>query len=136
MGLEHWDSYYEAAVKMYTEEVGVSPVQGNPAGYRFYVRQLITTGRAFGMIRGRSGRVQGRRRLGGRLGLPGAGRLARPVAARPRSGGAGDGGRRPARPDHRPDRVSLYVNDYNLPARATYLRVGFADVGEFATIHY
>ena len=32
--------------------------------------------------------------------------------------------------------VSLYVNDYNLPARATYLRVGFTDVGEFATIHY
>ena len=25
IGLEHWDSYYEAAVKMYTEEVGVSP---------------------------------------------------------------------------------------------------------------
>ena len=25
--LEHWDSYYEAAVRMYTEEVGVSPVQ-------------------------------------------------------------------------------------------------------------
>jgi predicted GNAT family acetyltransferase len=32
--------------------------------------------------------------------------------------------------------VSLYVNDYNLPARSTYLRVGFEDVGEFATIHY
>src|SRR4051794_28434431 len=27
--LEHWDPYYEAAVKMYTEEVGVSPLQGN-----------------------------------------------------------------------------------------------------------
>ena len=32
--------------------------------------------------------------------------------------------------------VSLYVNDYNKPARATYARVGFDDVGEFATIHY
>jgi predicted GNAT family acetyltransferase len=32
--------------------------------------------------------------------------------------------------------VSLYVNDYNLPARATYARVGFSEVGEFATIHY
>ena len=32
--------------------------------------------------------------------------------------------------------VSLYVNDYNKPARATYARVGFTDVGEFATIHY
>ena len=32
--------------------------------------------------------------------------------------------------------VSLYVNDYNLPARATYARVGFEEVGEFATVHY
>ena len=32
--------------------------------------------------------------------------------------------------------VTLYVNDYNLPARATYPRVGFDDIGEFATIHY
>ncbi|HZA30090.1 MAG TPA: DUF4081 domain-containing protein, partial [Propionibacteriaceae bacterium] len=32
--------------------------------------------------------------------------------------------------------VSLYVNDYNLPARAMYDRVGFAEVGEFATVHY
>ena len=32
--------------------------------------------------------------------------------------------------------VSLYVNDYNLAARATYARVGFDEVGEFATIHY
>jgi predicted GNAT family acetyltransferase len=32
--------------------------------------------------------------------------------------------------------VSLYVNDYNRPARATYDRVGFTQVGEFATIHY
>jgi uncharacterized protein len=32
--------------------------------------------------------------------------------------------------------VSLYVNDYNLPARATYARVGFIEVGEFATVHF
>ena len=32
--------------------------------------------------------------------------------------------------------VSLYVNDYNLPARATYARVGFQEVGAFATVHY
>ena len=48
--LDHWDDYTDAAVKMYTEEIGVSPVQGNPAGYRFYVRQLITSGRAFGIF--------------------------------------------------------------------------------------
>ncbi len=30
--------------------------------------------------------------------------------------------------------VSLYVNDYNVPALATYHRVGFEQVGTFATI--
>jgi predicted GNAT family acetyltransferase len=30
--------------------------------------------------------------------------------------------------------VSLYVNSYNLPALATYARVGFSRVGTFATV--
>jgi len=133
--LQHWDAYYQAAVKMYTEEVGVSPLQGNPAGYRFYVRQLITSGRAFGMFEGDRvifkadlgsvsagvSQVQGvwlDPELRGRgLAAPamaGVVRLARSVTPT----------------------VSLYVNDYNLPALATYRRVGLRRVGEFATILY
>jgi uncharacterized protein len=30
--------------------------------------------------------------------------------------------------------VSLYVNDYNLPGRATYHRAGFAEVGSFMSV--
>ena len=30
--------------------------------------------------------------------------------------------------------ASLYVNDFNAVARATYARVGFRDVGAFATV--
>ena len=30
--------------------------------------------------------------------------------------------------------TSLYVNDYNAPALATYRKVGFEEVGDFATI--
>ena len=30
--------------------------------------------------------------------------------------------------------VSLYVNDFNAPARATYLRAGFTEVGEFMSV--
>jgi predicted GNAT family acetyltransferase len=30
--------------------------------------------------------------------------------------------------------VSLYVNDFNAPARATYLRAGFREVGEFMSV--
>ncbi|MBA8796268.1 hypothetical protein FHX74_003921 [Friedmanniella endophytica] len=133
--LDHWDAYYQAAVQMYTEEVGVSPLQGNPAGYRYYVRQLITSGRAFavfdqdrvvfkadlGSVSASVTQVQGvwlDPSLRGRGMAPPAMaavvQLARAVAPT----------------------VSLYVNDYNAPARATYERVGFRTVGEFATILY
>jgi predicted GNAT family acetyltransferase len=133
--LEHWDPYTAAAIDMYTEEIGVSPVQGNPAGYRFYVRQLITSGRAFGLFDGNRVifkadigsvsesvcQVQGvwldpalRGRGLAAPAMAGVVQLARTVAPT----------------------VSLYVNDYNLPARRTYARVGFRDVGEFATIHF
>ena len=30
--------------------------------------------------------------------------------------------------------VSLYVNDYNAPARAAYRRAGFREVGTFASV--
>ncbi len=33
-----------------------------------------------------------------------------------------------------PPVVSLYVNDYNAPALATYRRVGFEQVGTYATV--
>lgn len=133
--LQHWDAYYQAAVKMYTEEVGVSPLQGNPAGYRFYVRQLITSGRAFGLFEGERvifkadlgsvsanvSQVQGvwldpeyRGRGLAPPAMSAVVRLARSVTPT----------------------VSLYVNDYNLPALATYRRVGFQRIGEFATILY
>lgn len=133
--LDQWDAYTDAAVKMYTEEIGVSPVQGNPAGYRFYVRQLITSGRAFGIFEG--GRAVFKADLGSVSGtvsqvqgvwldpeLRGQGLAAPAMAAVVQMA-------RSVVPT-----VSLYVNDYNRPARATYARVGFTQVGEFATIHY
>jgi len=133
--LQHWDAYYEAAVKMYTEEVGVSPLQGNPAGYRFYVRQLITSGRAFGMFDG--DRVIFKADLGSVSAsvsqvqgvwldpeLRGRGLAAPAMAAVVRLA-------RTVTPT-----VSLYVNDFNITARRTYSRVGFRTVGEFATVLY
>lgn len=133
--LDAWDAYYHAAVEMYTEEIGVSPLQGNPAGYRFYVRQLITSGRAFAIMDGP--RVIFKADLGSvspdvcqvqgvwlEPALRGRG-IAPPAMA------AVVALARQATPT-----VSLYVNDFNLPARATYARVGFRTVGEFATILY
>ncbi|MDO5286572.1 MAG: DUF4081 domain-containing protein, partial [Actinomycetia bacterium] len=49
VGLEHADSYFAAAVAMYTEEVGVSPLDGSN-GYRWYVERLLTQGRAMGIL--------------------------------------------------------------------------------------
>jgi uncharacterized protein len=133
--IEHWDAYYKAAVRMYTEEVGVSPLQGNPAGYRYYVRQLITSGRAFGVMDGE--RVIFKADLGSVSRgvsqvqgvwldptLRGRGLAPSMMAAVVQYA-------RKAAPV-----VSLYVNDYNEPARATYDRVGFRQTGEFATILY
>lgn len=133
--IEHWDAYHEAAVKMYTEEVGVSPDAGKPAGYKFYVRQLITSGRAFGLVD--RGRVLFKADIGSVAGsvcqvqgvwldpaLRGQGMAAAAMAAVVQIA-------RQTAPE-----VSLYVNDYNLPALATYRRVGFVEVGQFATIHY
>lgn len=99
------------------------------------MRQLITTGRAFGMVR--DGRVVFKADVGSVAGsvcqvqgvwldpaLRGQGLAAPAMATVVRLA-------RSIAPT-----VTLYVNDYNKPARATYARVGFADVGEFATIHY
>ncbi|MFX4271164.1 GNAT family N-acetyltransferase [Propionibacteriaceae bacterium Y1685] len=129
------EPYFDAAVKMYTEEVGVSPVEGSPAAYRSYVSQLIKKGRAFGIVdngetifkadlgcvSGQLCQVQGvwlHPRLRGRGLAPAM--MAQVVAL--------------ARQEH--PLVSLYVNDFNERAVATYRRVGFRDHGTFATILY
>jgi ribosomal protein S18 acetylase RimI-like enzyme len=133
--LDRWDAYTDAAVKMYTEEIGVSPMQGNPAGYRFYVRQLITSGRAFGIFEGR--RAIFKADLGS---VSASVCQVQGVWLDPELRGHGLAAPAMAAVVHLArsmvPTVSLYVNDYNLAARATYARVGFQQVGEFATVHY
>ena len=92
---------------MYTEEIGVSPVQGNPAGYRFYVRQLIASGRAFGIFDGN--RVLFKADLGS---VSGSVCQVQGVWLEPELRGqglaaAGHGGRRPVGAYGRSDRVPL-----------------------------
>lgn len=135
IGLPLWEPYFEAAVQMYTEEVGVSPIRGNSAGYRYYVRQLITSGRAFGIHS--DGEIIFKADLGS---------VAHPVSQvqgvwlHPdlrRQGLAAPAMAtmvRLARETY--PIVSLYVNDFNAPALATYTRTGFRTVDEFATILY
>jgi uncharacterized protein len=131
---EELDLLYPASVAMFTEEVGISPVQGDPQAYRARVSELIVTGRAFARIE--NGQVLFKAEIGavtdqacqiqgvwvapaerGR-GLSAAGTAA-VVAA--------------AQRDIAPV-VTLYVNDYNLAARRAYARVGFSDVATFTSV--
>lgn len=125
-----------ACVRMFTEEVGYSPVESGGRAYEERVRSLIATGRSFVRIEGQPSRVEFKAELGavtddvaqvqgvwvdpdlrGRgLSEPG---MAAVVAA--------------TRADIAPI-VSLYVNDYNVRALAAYRRVGFDQVGTYATV--
>ena len=128
------DRYLPAAVAMFIEEVGLDPrLPDGGASYRMRVAELIAAGRAFarfeagevvfkaeiGALSATVGQIQGvwvhPQRRGRRLA---AGATAAVVQRL-----------------HRMGRVaSLYVNAYNTPALATYRRVGFTQVGCFATV--
>ncbi len=130
-----FDAYYEAAVSMYTEEVGVSPLDAT-GSYARYVRSLIQQGRAFGVIDER-GEVIYKSDVGSALG-----RICQVqgVWLHPRL--RGQGMSVPAMAAvvdlcrQRWPLVSLYVNDYNVRARRLYERVGFRTLGELATVLY
>lgn len=136
IGRDHAEAYFDAAVRMYTEEVGVSPiVGGDPGPYRTYVHQVIDNGRAFGILH--EGRVVYKSDIGSAA--QGVGQVqgvwlepsyrGQGVAAHAMAGVVALAGE-----EFRT--LSLYVNSFNNRARATYRRVGFAEVGEFATVLY
>jgi predicted GNAT family acetyltransferase len=132
--MEDLDAYLVAAVDMFIGEVGIDPRIGDGGrGYRRRVAGLIAAGRAWARFeRGQVvfkaeigsqspavGQIQGvwvhPDRRGHGLGTTGTAALAAAVV---RSGRI----------------ASLYVNDFNTVARATYDRIGFAEVGTFATV--
>ena len=126
------DVYFKAAVSMYSEEVGVSPLDATDS-YRSYVHLLVRQGRSFGAIedghcwfKADAGAIYGRycQMQGVWLdpALRGRG-LSEPAMAQTVV---------LARQAH--PVVTLYVNDYNLRALAVYRRLGFAQVGELSTI--
>jgi uncharacterized protein len=135
VGMEDLDVLLPACVAMFTEEVGISPlgVDGGVA-YRGRVAELVRAGRAFARIE--DGRVLFKAEVGSASTaacqvqgvwvppeLRGRGLAAPGMAAVVEL----------ARESVAPV-VSLYVNDYNEAARATYRRVGFTDVGAFMSV--
>lgn len=129
------DSYFPAAVSMFTEEIGVDPTDGDGGrSYRSRVGELIEQGRAFvrfdgdqvvfkaevGSLSDRAALIQGvwiaPHRRGEGLAAAAMATVVRAVQ---------DGmGRMPC----------LYVNDFNLAARAVYRRVGFDQVASYASV--
>ncbi len=134
--IDELDTVMPSCVAMFTEEVGVSPMNGGSNGaYRSRVADLIRAGRQFvriedgmvvfkaevGVVTDGSCQVQGvyvPEHLRGRgLAAPAMSAVVEQSLAR-----------------FAPV-VSLYVNDYNTTARKVYARVGFQQVGTFATVH-
>jgi uncharacterized protein len=132
--IEELDAYLVAAVDMFIGEVGVDPRMGDGGrGYRRRVAGLITAGRAW--ARFERGQVVFKAEVGSQS--PAVGQI-QGVWVHPdwRGRGLGAAGTAAlAAAVVRGGRIaSLYVNGYNTVARATYARIGFSQVGTFATV--
>jgi predicted GNAT family acetyltransferase len=132
--MDELDAYLVAAVDMFIGEVGIDPRLGDGGrGYRRRVAGLIAAGRAW--ARFERGQVVFKAEVGSQS--PAVGQI-QGVWVHPdwRGRGLGTAGTATlAAAVVRSGRVaSLYVNDFNTVARATYDRIGFAEVGTFATV--
>ncbi len=129
------DILFPACVAMFTEELGISPlVPDGGAAYRRRVATLIQQGRALvvieddqvlfkaevGVVAQDVAQIQGvwvdPEHRGQHVSEPCMAAVVELTRLR-----------------HAPV-VSLYVNDFNQPALASYRKVGFEQVGEFATV--
>ena len=124
-----------AAIAMFTEEVGVSPLRvDGGAGYRARVAELVRAGHSLAWIE--DGEVRFKAEIGAvsRAACQIQGVWVAPAY---RGRGIGTAGTAAvveyARTSIAPV-VSLYVNDFNSSARAAYRRVGFREVGRYASV--
>lgn len=128
------DAYLAAAVDMFIGEVGVDPRIGDGGrSYRRRLANLIAAGRAW--ARFEDGEVVFKAEVGAQS--PAVGQI-QGVWVHPQWRGHGIGSAGTAMIAGvlvGTGRIaSLYVNDFNAVARATYERVGFAEAGTFATV--
>ena len=129
------DVLLPACVAMFTEEVGVSPLIGDGGSlYRARVEELVALGRAFARIEG--GAVLFKAEIGAATSEV---CQVQGVWVHPTLRGRGVGASGTAAVVAQARRtlapvVSLYVNDFNIAARRAYERVGFAQVGTFASV--
>ncbi len=129
------DVVLPACIAMFTEEVGVSPTVGDGGAlYRARVAELIAAGRSFARVDG--GRVVFKAEVGA---VTRAACQVQGVWVDPELRGRGLAVAGMAAVVSECLRsvapvVTLYVNDFNIPARRAYARVGFSDVDTFASV--
>lgn len=128
--MEDFELVVDAGVEMFIGEVGEAP---NINDFRARALELINSGRTF--IRREHDEVLYKADIG----AVGAGAMQiHGVWVPPEHRGRGIGSHAMAstiRLSQRfAPRACLYVNDFNLAARASYRKVGFIEVGEFASI--
>lgn len=129
-----FNSYFRAAVAMYTEEVGVSPLDPG-GGYRRHMAGLVDLQNCFGIVDGGVVRFKSDIGVAWRDVCQIQGVWLDPAWRRNGvSASAMSGVVELCR--RRYPTVSLYVNDFNTPALRMYRQVGFQQVGEMATVLY
>ncbi|MDT5225904.1 MAG: uncharacterized protein QOG19_3311 [Mycobacterium sp.] len=127
--------FLPAAVAMFTEELGLSPLgRDRGAGYRARVSEVVAARRAFARFDDR-GRVQFKAEIGA---LSAGTAQLQGVWVRPDLRGLGIGTAAMAAVlrlalDRAPT-VSLYVNDFNIPARRMYDRLCMRQAGVLSTV--
>ncbi len=133
--LAQLDVLLPACIAMFTEEVGVSPIGvDGGAAYRARVIELIESGRSFARIDDRM--VVFKAEIGAvtPLACQVQGVWVPPDLRGRGHAVVGMAAVVAAALQTLAPVVSLYVNDFNAPARAAYRRVGFTETGTFSSV--
>ena len=132
--LDEVDLVLPAAEHMFTHEIGYPPYTGSPSFYRDSIWRLIRQGRTYVVVE--DGRVVFKADIGSvafdTCQVQGVW-LTPEQRGRGLAAGYMASVLEQAMADHAPF-VTLYVNDFNAPALATYERIGMERIGTLATI--
>ncbi|WP_146341188.1 DUF4081 domain-containing GNAT family N-acetyltransferase [Nesterenkonia sp. NBAIMH1] len=133
--IEEFRAVEKACAAMFTEELGFSPYTQGVSQYRERIRGLIRSGHSLIAVDPQSRSIVFKAEFGAVTDLAVQVQGVWVPPSRRGEGLAGPGMAAVVEAGLRlAPTVSLYVNDYNAPALSTYRRVGFDQVGTYATV--